>query len=125
MLPLALALSVALARPANLDVWRRQIEAVDWTWQATTPDHQAEVFTKPVKDAAQPTLWVRTERFEGPWQSQAARVQVDCRARRIAVVEAQDFGGMNLSGEVLGAGVSNWSPPAPLLRPILASACGS
>ena len=125
MLPLALALSVALARPANLDVWRRQIEAVDWTWQATTPDHQAEVFIKPVKNAAEPTLWVRIERFEGLWQSQAARVQVDCRAGRIAVVEAQDFGGMNLSGEVRDADVAAWTAPAPLLRPILASACGS
>lgn len=125
MLPLALAVSVALARPSSLDIWRWQIEGLGWTWQATTPDHQLQVFTRPVKDAAAPELWVRTEQFEGRWKSQAARVQLDCRVGRLSVLEAQDFGGMNLSGEVRDADPAAWTAPAAVLRPILASACGS
>jgi len=68
---------------------------------------------------------VRTERFEGQWQSQMAKVAFDCRAGRVLVLQAQDFGGMNLSGEVREAAASGWTQPTPLLKPVLASACGS
>jgi hypothetical protein len=125
MVPLALAAAVALLHPSRLDNWRWQIEAADWTWQATAPDRAVEVFTRPVKDSPAPQLWVRTERFEGQWQSQLAKVAFDCRAGQVSVLQAEDFGGMNLSGEVREADASGWSTPTPLLRPILASACGS
>jgi hypothetical protein len=129
MIPLALAVSVALARPTALDLWRWQIEAMDWTWGGSAPDHQLEVFTRPVnqaaKDAAAPQVWVRTERFEGQWQSQMAKVAVDCRAGRVSAIQAQDFGGMNLSGEVRDLDAAGWTAPATLLGPILRSACGS
>lgn len=125
MLALALAASVALARPTALDLWRWQIEAMDWTWRETSPDHQLEVFTRPVTDASAPQLWVRTERYEGPWQSQMAKVAVDCRAGRVSAVEAREFGGMNLSGEVRDLDAAGWTAPARLLGPILRSACGS
>jgi len=125
MVPLALAAAVTLLHPARLDHWRWQIEAADWTWRATTPDRAVEVFTRPVEGAANPQLWVRTERFQGQWQSQMAKVAFDCRAGQVAVLQVEAFGGMNLSGEVREAAASGWTAPTPLLRPILASACGS
>ena len=125
MVPLALAAAVALVHPSRLDAWRWQIDAVDWTWRATSPDRAVEVFTKPVKDSTAPQLWVRIERFAGPWQSEMAKVAVDCRAGQVSVLEAEDFGGMNLSGEVREAATSGWTAPAPALKPILASACRS
>jgi hypothetical protein len=125
MVPLALAAAVAFAAPSRLETWRWQIEAADWTWRATAPDRAVVVFTKPVKGAAKPQLWVRTERFEGQWQSRMAKVAFDCRAGQVSVLQAEEFGGMNLSGEVREADASGWSAPTPLLRPILASACGS
>jgi hypothetical protein len=125
MLTLALALSVALIHPSRLDAWRLQIEASDWTWLQTTPDRQVEVFARPVKDAPAPQFWVRTERFEGAWQSQMAKVALDCRAGQLSVMEVEDFGGMNLSGEVHDHAPSDWRAPDALLQPILRSACGS
>jgi hypothetical protein len=122
-----LALAVTFARPTALDAWRWNIEEMGWTFRAATADRQVEVFTRPVtNEAGQPQLLVRTERYQGPWKSQSARVALDCAAGRVTVVEAQAFGGMNLSGEVLGADRTAALPlPEPLLQPILASACGS
>lgn len=129
MLTLALALAAALAQPTRLDAWRWQIEAMDWTWRETSPDRSVQVFTRPVspngKDAPVRQLWVRIERFEGPWQSAMAKVAVDCRAGQALVVEAEAFGGMNLSGEVKNGDVSGWTASTPVLRPILRGACGS
>ena len=124
MLPFAAA-PAAMVQPVSLDAWRWQIEAMGWTWQATSPDRRIEVFTRPVKDVPAPQLWVRTERFDGQWQSQAARVAVDCRSGQVSVVEAELYGGMNLSGEVLGGAGADWTPPDPVLKPVLRSACGS
>ena len=92
MVPLALAAAVTLLHPARLDHWRWQIEAADWTWRATTPDRAVEVFTRPVEGAANPQLWVRTERFQGQWQSQMAKVAFDCRAGQVAVLQVEDSG---------------------------------
>lgn len=129
MVPLALAAAVALLHPSRLETWRWQIEAADWTWRSTSPDRAVEVFTRPVEDASalQPSaeLWVRTERFEGPWQSQMAKVAFDCRAGRVSVLQTLDFGGMNLSGEVREIDAPGWRTPTSALKPILASACGS
>ncbi len=125
MLPLALAASVVLARPSSLDLWRWQIEAMDWTWRETSPDRQVEVFTRPVKDAATPEFWVRTERYDGRWKSRVARLKVDCAKHDAAIQEVRFYGGMNLSGEVLDGGPREAPPVDGMLQPILRSACGS
>lgn len=126
MLPLAAAaLAVSLIQPERLQVWRWQIEAQDWTWRATSPDRAVEVFTRPVKHAATPQVWVRTERFEGRWQSQLSRLALDCRAGKADVLQSELYSGMNLSGEVRDASASASAPPEALLKPILRTACGS
>jgi hypothetical protein len=125
MLPLALALSVALARPTSLDLWRWQIEAMDWTWQRTSKDRQVEVFTRPVEDAASPELWIRTERYEGQWKSRLARLKLDCARHAAEIEEVRLYGGMNLSGEVKDGAPRDAAAPDGLLQPILRSACGS
>ncbi len=125
MLPLVAAPAIATVPPTRLDAWRWQIETMDWTWRATSPDRRIEVFTRPVKDVPAPQLWVRTERFDGQWPSQAARVAIDCRSGQVSVVEHQLYGGMNLSGEVRDAAPADWTPADPVLKPVLRSACGS
>lgn len=125
MLPLIDAPAVTQIQPARLDAWRWRIDAAGWAWQATSLDRRIEVFTRPVKDTPAPQLLVRIERFDGRWQSQTARVALDCRAGRVSVIEAEAFGGMNLSGEVREAAPSDWTAPEVLLKPVLRSACGS
>lgn len=120
----ALSLAVALVQPVRLDAWRWQIEDMGWTWRATSRDHETVLFTRAVSDASAPQLWVRTERFDGQWKSQAARVALDCASGRATVLEAEQFGGMNLSG-VVQDGEADWAAPGELLQPILRSACGS
>src|ERR1700744_3483500 len=89
MLPLAAAPAVIAIKPVSLDAWRWQIEAMGWTWRATSADRRVEVFTQAVKDTPAPQLWVRTERFDGQWQSQTAKVAVDCASGQVSVVEDQ------------------------------------
>jgi hypothetical protein len=125
MLPLAAAPAVITIQPVSLDAWRWQIEAMGWTWRATSADRRVEVFTQAVKDTPAPQLWVRTERFDGQWQSQTARVAVDCTSGQVSVVEDQLYGGMNLSGEVRDGDRADWAPADPVLKPVLRSACGS
>lgn len=125
MLTLALALSVSLIHPSRLNAWAQQIDAAGWTWLQTSPDRQVEVFARPVKGPAGPQVWLRTERFAGDWQSQMAKLAFDCRAGQVSVMEVEDFGGMNLSGEVRDHAAADWRAPDTLLKPILRSACGS
>jgi hypothetical protein len=125
MIGLILSAAVSLARPAALDAWRWSIEDMGWTWRAASSDQQIEVFTRPVAAADRAQLWVRTERYDGRWKSQTARLALDCESGKVTVVEARLYGGMNMSGEFDDSAPGEWPAPDSLIQPILRSACGS
>jgi len=124
MLALVLSLALAQPRPSALAAWRYSLDSMGWTWRSATPDSETEVFTRPADGAHR--LLVRIESFDGQWKSRRSVVEFDCARGRVAVREQTVYSGMNLSGFVRDEPAEgSWSPPDPVLAPVLKGACGS